>query len=346
MDFLPFCADPVRRSFDHPMAMSSRRLCGGAGAGVVLSTLLITAGFVPQRHCLWTLLDWSQSFASFLPTVVSRQPKRTWLEEMFAVQPSMVLHDSGESFRGRHTRNGPQVGVSRPVRAHRIAPRPHGPMSSETESPKRIHSLVVPLHKAGVDVVEQLSFLVHAASSKLVMERHLLNIELELVVVASDRKDTAELRHLFPNLNEQIVWLDTRDAQQEYRATLARQEQWLRHRYPDDNVQLISTEATLNVAHPDRYVDTARHLNLLLRHQSESKSSPTYPPPSDPRQLVSPPFLVSTGKVTDAASLGTFLQQQRLLPGGLFRIDESACAMLRHGRVEPVSICTTAQLSI
>jgi hypothetical protein len=299
---------------------------------------------VPQQHFLRTLPDWRQYLLRSLTTVVSRQPKRTWLEEMFAVQPSMVLHNSGEGARGRHNRDGPQVGVTRPVRANHVAPRQHGPMPSETTSPKRILSLVVPLHKAGADVVEQLSFLVHAASVKLAMEQQLLNIELELVVVASDRKDTAELRHLFPNLNDPIVWLDTSDAQRAYRATAARQEQWLRQRYPDDNVQLISTEATLNVAHPDHYLDTAHHLSLLLRHQSESISSPIYPPPSDPRQLVSLPFLLSTGKVTDAASLGTFLQQQRLVPHGLFRIDESACAMLRNGNVEPVSICISAHL--
>jgi hypothetical protein len=243
-----------------PMAMSSRRVCGcGAGTGVVLSTLLITAGLVPQRHCLRTLLDWSPFVASYLTTIVSRQPQRTWLEETFALQPSMGLHDSGESFRGRHNRDGQQVGATRHVRTnHWVESRQHGPMVSETtESPKQIFSLVVPLRQAGLDVVEQLSFLVHAASSKLAMER-LLTVELELVV-DSDRKDTAELRHLFPNLNEQVIWLETSDAQQVYRATAARQERWLRERYPDDNVQLVSTEATLNVAHPDRYVDTARH---------------------------------------------------------------------------------------
>jgi hypothetical protein len=327
-----------------PMAMSSRRVCGcGAGTGVVLSTLLITAGLVPQRHYLRTLLDWSPFVASYLTTIVSRQPQRTWLEETFAMQPSMGLHASGESFRGRHNRDGQQVEATLHVRTnHWVESRQHGPMvSATTESPKQILSLVVPLRQAGLDVVEQLSFLVHAASSKLAMER-LLTVELELVV-DSDRKDTAELRHLFPNLNEQVVWLETSDAQQVYRATAARQERWLRERYPDDNVQLVSTEATLNVAHPDRYVDTARHVSLLLRHQSESKS-PIYPPPPQPGQIVSLPFLVSTGKIASAVSLGTYLQQQRQLPHSLFRIDESTCAALRHSNVEMVSLCTRTPL--
>jgi hypothetical protein len=327
---------------------SGRRVCGGAGAGDVLSTLLITAGLVPQRHCLRTLLDWSPFLTNSWTTVLFGRPKRTWLDDTFAVQPSMVLNDGGQSARGRHkNRDSHQVGVTtRHVRANHWveAARRSSPLASETtDSPKRMLSLVIPLRQAGDDVAEQLS-LVHGSSSQLAMEQ-LLNVEVELVV-DSDRKDTAELRRLFPNLNEQIVWLDTSD-DQEYRATAARQEQWLRQRYPDDNVDVVTTEATLNVAHPDRYVDTARHLSLLLRHQSESKSSSMYPPPPpQPGQLVSLPFLVSTGKIADAVSLGTFLQQQRLLPHGLFRVDESACATLHSSNVDLAHICTNAQLSI
>ena len=168
----------------------------------------------------------------------------------------------------------------------------------ESSSSKRVVSLVVPLYKAGADNLGlQLSLLAHAVQRKRSIEGVLPTVEIQLVAHAP-RALCRDLMQLFPRQAAHIVWLDDLD-EAAFRATAAKQEAWLRQRYPFDDQ--VSTETTLSVdadsqnnnnkSHALSWRQTAFHLRLLLSQQEQSPEGGPWR--QAPGAQVSLPFLVS-----------------------------------------------------
>jgi len=196
-------------------------------------------------------------------------------------------------------------------------------------SSKRVVSLVVPLYKAGAvdNLGRQLSLLAHAVQRKRAIEGVLPTVEIQIVAHAP-RAFCRDFIQLFPRQAAHIVWLDDLD-EAAFRATAAKQEAWLRQRYPFDDQ--VSTETTLSVdagsynnnnkSHALSWRQTAFHLRLLLSQQEQSPDGGPWR--QAPGAQVSLPFLVSSLGLENAEEAFTDVQDW-------FRgMNEAACDELK-----------------
>jgi hypothetical protein len=128
----------------------------------------------------------------------------------------------------------------------------------------------------------QLFYLESALSRMRAVESHLvlpssLNgaekvpvVRLQLVVIATANA-VLDLQRLHPhwmNVHHSIVWLQSTAEINDYQVVAARQDAWLRQRYPDDAaVADVTAEATLNLERTSSITAVARHLLALLEQQ-------------------------------------------------------------------------------
>jgi hypothetical protein len=164
--------------------------------------------------------------------------------------------------------------------------------SEQSRTIKTAVSLVVVLSSPEANVAAHLTY---ALESKSRIEQLVKTIEVQVVVLSTGR--LTQFRATMDKLAEPIVWLDTKEALAEYQATLSLQQEWLRQRYPDDPVDLVTTQATLNVGH-HCWREAALHLITLLEQQEQDKRLHA-PQRRSTDTLISLPFVISTGPPTD-----------------------------------------------
>jgi hypothetical protein len=142
-------------------------------------------------------------------------------------------------------------------------------------------SVVVSLDRAGSDVQMQLLHLESALSRMRTVESDLVLpslsgaeevplVRLQLVVIANAPTALLDLlRHHshWMKVHHSIIWLHSTEEISDYQVVAARQEAWLRQRYPEDDAAAATTEATLNLARESSSTTAARHLIALLEQQ-------------------------------------------------------------------------------
>jgi hypothetical protein len=182
-------------------------------------------------------------------------------------------------------------------------------------------SVVVSLDRVGNDEQAQLLYLESALSrmrsveSDLVLPSPLNGVEevvpvvvrLQLVVIATAPNALLNLQRFHPHwmkVHHSIAWLQSTEEISDYQVVAARQEAWLRQRYPDDvaTAATTTTEATLNLANrgcgPSSITAVARHLMTLLEQQrrdptwSSSRYSVAFESTDAGHSKVSLPYLV------------------------------------------------------
>jgi hypothetical protein len=228
-----------------------------------------------------------------------RGPRRTastWLQEAFAQANSSSRGVSLPANTNEPWKTGRAHRLKRRIKhKYRHSGRQSFDPTTWSETlgiSKTIVSLVVVLPNSNADVAAHVAY---ALESKSRIEQLVKVAELQVVVLSMGR--WTKFRATMEKLAEPIVWLDTKEALEEYQATLSLQQEWLRQRYPDDPADLVTTQATLNVGN-HCWREAALHLTMLLEQQEKDNFLHALQRRST-EPFVSLPFIISTGPPTD-----------------------------------------------